>query len=76
MRLLVWIVSIPLAGLSTWWGISSLSDANAGGTTMTFKVARKTFRVTLQEKGELKAADSIDIKSEVGGRSTIISLVP
>lgn len=76
MRLLVWMVSIPLAGLSTWWGISSLNDANAGGTTMTFNVARKTFRVTLQEKGELKAANSIDVKSEVGGRSTIISLIP
>lgn len=75
MKLLIMIVSVPLAGLFTWWGVSG---ARGGGSGMTeaFTIERKTFRVLLQEKGELKAAKSIDIKSEVSGRSTIITLVP
>lgn len=40
------------------------------------EVAPKSFAVVLKEKGELKAAKSTDIKCEVEGRSTIISLIP
>ena len=39
-------------------------------------VQPRTFNVVLKEKGELKAAKSTDIKCEVEGRSTIISLIP
>jgi HlyD family secretion protein len=70
------MVAIPLAGLSTWWGVSSFASSRGPGAMDTFEAIRKDFKVTLQEKGELKASSSIDIKSEVGGRSTIISLVP
>ena len=42
----------------------------------TFKVARRTFSVTLNEKGELEAKNSVDVKCEVEGRSTIIWLIP
>ena len=75
MRTLLMLLSVPVAGGLTWWGVGSLSGSDHDSASNTFKVVRKTFRVTLQEKGELKASDSIDIKSEVGGRSTIISLV-
>lgn len=39
-------------------------------------VQTRSFSVVLKEKGELKAAESTDIKSGVEGRSTIISLIP
>jgi HlyD family secretion protein len=42
----------------------------------TFAVTPRDFTVALHEKGELKAAKSIDIKCEVEGRSTIIWLIP
>ncbi|MCH8965081.1 MAG: efflux RND transporter periplasmic adaptor subunit [Planctomycetes bacterium] len=76
MRALILMVAIPLAGLSTWWGVSSFAGSRDTGPRDTFTAVRKNFKVILQEKGELKASSSIDIKSEVGGRSTIISLVP
>ena len=76
MRALILMVGIPLAGLSTWWGVSSFAGSRDMGPRDTFTAVRKNFKVILQEKGELKASSSIDIKSEVGGRSTIISLVP
>ncbi len=75
MRLLILIVALPLAALATWWSLSS-SGVGDGPTTTNFEVRRRTFQVTLQEKGELEAAKSITINSEVEGRSTIISLVP
>ncbi|MCH8052675.1 MAG: efflux RND transporter periplasmic adaptor subunit [Planctomycetes bacterium] len=76
MRALILMVAIPLAGLSTWWGVSSFAGSQDTGPRDTFTAVRKNFKVILQEKGELKASSSIDIKSEVSGRSTIISLVP
>ena len=76
MRALIMMVAIPLAGLSTWWGVSSFAGSRDTGPRDTFTAVRKNFKVILQEKGELKASSSIDIKSEVSGRSTIISLVP
>ena len=41
-----------------------------------FVVERRDFTVALHEKGELKAAKSIDVRCEVEGRSTIIWLIP
>lgn len=40
-----------------------------------FVVAPRDFNVIIKQKGELKAAKSTDIKSEVEGRCTIISLI-
>ncbi|MGQ9648518.1 MAG: efflux RND transporter periplasmic adaptor subunit [Phycisphaerae bacterium] len=41
-----------------------------------YKVARKSFPIVLTVTGELKAANSVEVRSEVEGRATIISLVP
>jgi len=40
-----------------------------------FVVERRSFPVTLEEKGELEAANSIDIRCELEGRSTLIYLI-
>jgi len=42
----------------------------------TFAVRRGDLTVTVTESGSIKARDTIDIKSEVYGRATIISIVP
>ncbi len=53
--------------------------STAGGNTQAkanvFTVAPRSFPVVLREKGELKAAKSVDVKSKVEGRSTIIWLI-
>lgn len=74
MRMFGVFAVLPIAGL-TWWGVGSVVGPDGQGTIDTFQAVRKTFRVSLQEKGELQASESIDIRSEIGGRATIISLV-
>jgi len=41
-----------------------------------FTVERRSFSVDLHQKGELRAVNSVDVKCEVEGRSTIIYLIP
>lgn len=54
-----------------------LPGRGAGAATISeYPVSKRSFNVVLKEKGELKAAKSTDIKSEVEGRCTIISLIP
>lgn len=60
------------AALATTW-----KNAGAGPTDLQAAiVSPQSFNVVLKEKGELKAAKSTDVKCEVEGRSTIISLIP
>ena len=42
----------------------------------TYDVTRRSFAVVLNEKGEMEATKSVDVKCEVEGRSTIIWLIP
>ncbi len=51
---------------------SSAPDKNYG----TFTVRRDNLTVTVTESGSIKARNSIDLKSEVEGRATIINIVP
>lgn len=73
-----WIV-LPLvlvcAALAGWMLLGRGGIVSGGGADR-MTVAPRTFNVVLKEKGELKAAKSTDIKCEVEGRSTIISLIP
>lgn len=45
-------------------------------TLSSFKVRRDNLIVTVTESGSIKARKSIDLKSEVEGRATIINIVP
>ena len=45
-------------------------------TLSTFKARRDNLTVTVTESGSIKARKSIDLKSEVEGRATIINIVP
>ena len=42
----------------------------------TYDVTRRSFAIVLNEKGEMEATKSVDVKCEVEGRSTIIWLIP
>ena len=68
LLLVVAAVAVLLWRLSTAGG-GPQTDSNV------FTVAPRSFPVVLREKGELKAAKSVDVKSEVEGRSTIIWLI-
>ncbi len=69
------LVLLVALAVATWsvarW---SRSAAKIAGVDK-FVVAPQTFNVVLKEKGELKATKSTDIKCEVEGKSTIISLI-
>lgn len=57
----------------TW--LTGGSGAGSANDTQLFTVTRRTLPVVLRERGEIKAANSIEIRSEVEGRATIIYLV-
>lgn len=58
-----------------WVATSLRGGAGPGGVGDKFVVVPQSFKVVLKEKGELKAAKSTDVKCEVEGKSTIISLI-
>ncbi|RJP42914.1 MAG: HlyD family efflux transporter periplasmic adaptor subunit [Phycisphaerales bacterium] len=68
------VVALCVVG---WVGWTVVSRAAAVEPKVTaHRVERRSFSVILKEKGELRAVESTDIKSDVEGRATIISLIP
>ena len=66
------LVGTPLllyAGWTRWASSPPVDDAQL------FTVVRRSFPIVLRQKGELKASNLIEIRSEVEGRATIIFLV-
>lgn len=66
-------VVVVFGGL--WGGLNRLASHAPTTDIQVFTVMRRSFPIILQEKGELRAANTIDIRSELEGRSTIIYLV-
>lgn len=64
-----------LLGAVGWLTYGRLSGSSGADLTETYLVKPISFPVLLKEKGEIKAKESIDIKCEVEGRSTIIWLI-
>ncbi|MCG3137331.1 MAG: hypothetical protein HJJLKODD_01175 [Phycisphaerae bacterium] len=67
---------IVVVVIIAWIGVNAAKGKSTVTDLSNYEISRRTFKVTLQEKGELKAAESILVKCEVEGRSTIISLIP
>ncbi|MHC5110700.1 MAG: efflux RND transporter periplasmic adaptor subunit [Planctomycetota bacterium] len=69
------VIAVVLVAATSWsvanWRKAAMSEEKIDW----HRVSERTFMVELKEKGELKAAKSVDIKCEVEGRSTIISVV-
>ncbi len=66
------IIAVVLGSWAVW---HRLMAPAVEGDVRLHEVQRRSFPIVLKEKGELKAHKSVDIKSEVEGRSTIIWLV-
>ena len=65
---------VVVAAVAAYWSLSA-GGGGPGKASNLHAVVRRSFPVMLREKGELKAAKSVDVKSEVEGRSTIIWLI-
>ena len=70
------VVVVGVGGAAATWMVGAWRKAAREMAEVDqFPVTSRTFNVVLKEKGELRAAKSTDIKCEVEGRSTIISLI-
>ncbi len=74
-RLAAAIGAIVLTVVGVWWFWGRARAVQTQGGT-TYKVVARSFPIVLEEKGELKAKKSVDIKNEIEGRTRIISLIP
>ena len=75
----LWIILIFAAAVLTVWVLwVSMRKAGLAATSniSTFPVRRDDLTITVTEGGSTKASQTIDIKSEVYGEATIISLIP
>jgi len=74
-RLLIFAIVVAAIGIfaSLWW----ISRGTGGSSEElgTFTVRRGDLPITVTESGDIKAINSTDIKSEVEGRTIIISIV-
>ncbi len=68
------VLLLALAAPLLYVGLTG-GPSDAAESIQLYTVARRSFPVLLREKGELKASNSIEIRSEVEGRATIISLI-
>lgn len=71
--LVIALAAVLLAGCYALYALV-LQPAPARNIQL-FTVTRRSFPVLLKERGELKAHNSIDIRSELEGRATIIYLI-
>ncbi len=69
------LLMVGVLGSGSWAMTHWTRRANLRATVDKFSVELRTFSVVLKEKGELKAAKSTDIISEIEGRTRIISLI-
>jgi len=80
-RVMKWLLGIVVlaviaAGTVFLVSMKSATSAISSKSLGTFTVRRDDLIVTVTESGSIKARKSIEIKSEVEGQATIISLVP
>ena len=76
----LWIILIFCAAALTVWVLwGSIRKGGLAATSnilSTFPVRRDDLTITVTESGSTKASQTIDIRSEVYGEATIISLIP
>jgi len=70
------LVIVIIAALIMTLAASKTSTPAQSKTLSTFVARRDNITVTVTESGSIKAKKSIDLKSEVEGRATIINIVP
>jgi HlyD family secretion protein len=75
---LVVVVLVAVVGGSLWWALArgGLLASEAATSARGATVQRGPMRISVVERGNLKAADSLVLKSEIEGNTTILKLVP
>ncbi|MHC4120213.1 MAG: efflux RND transporter periplasmic adaptor subunit [Planctomycetota bacterium] len=68
------VIAVTASVLSGWWRPAAAPDV--GGPGNTFAARKGDLVITVVESGSIRARRTIDIRSEVYGEQTIISLVP
>jgi HlyD family secretion protein len=68
--------AVVLAVLAMVIASNKTATSTLGNALNTFNVRRDNLTVTVTESGSIKARNSVEIKSEVEGRATIINIVP
>ena len=69
------VIAVAGVGAFVFSHWTPASPDNPEGQAGLFTVTRGDLPITVTESGDIKALDSIDIKSEVEGQTTIISIV-
>ncbi len=72
--LLVAVIAVVVVLFSGWMRSSTSADTGRAGGT--FEARKDDLTITVTESGSTKANQTIDIRSEVYGEATIISIVP
>ncbi len=75
---LLWLLVLGAVAIGTWWGSIKAGWLSTSKTTAVrgVEVARGPLRISVTERGNLKAADSVSLKSEIEGQTTILFLIP
>jgi len=78
MQPLVVVLLVTLLGGALWLALRRESLFGAEGETAVrgATVQRGPLRISVIERGNLKAADSVSLKSEIEGSTTILKLIP
>jgi HlyD family secretion protein len=71
-------IAVAVAGGLGWWALSrsSSSAAEEASKVRGAPVQKGPLRISVIERGNLKAADAVSIKSEIEGNSTILWIIP
>ncbi|HUU91922.1 MAG TPA: hypothetical protein VM238_12025 [Phycisphaerae bacterium] len=65
------LAALVVAGLGLW-GVLGSSNPDGGGAGETARAVRDRLVVSITESGEIEAKESVDIRCEVEGNSTIV----
>jgi HlyD family secretion protein len=78
MQPLVVVLLVTLLGGGLWLALrrESLFGAKSEAAVRGATVQRGPLRISVIERGNLKAADSVSLKSEIEGSTTILKLIP
>ncbi len=75
-RWILGLVALLVIGAGAIYAVTGGLPSGKAADVETFVVTPRTFQIKLNEKGELQATRSVDVKCQVEGRSTIIWLIP
>jgi len=74
-RRVIAIVLLVCLVFGGWYAVASFTTTIGSVDPTVFVASKRSFPVTIEAKGELKAKHTIDVKCKVEGRSTILTVI-